>query len=137
MRFGWLVSIFIFIGQMASQKTEYFDPFQSLLSEAAAKVRLVQKLVNVDYHIRIDNPNKWYQFPDMNIYWTQDTPQFVNFEYQITISANKCASLMTRLIVDGKENPFFRVITSNEYFDHTNQKSKKMWLPKGEHNARV
>ena len=98
---------------MATQSTEYFDPFQSLLSEAASKVRLVQKLVNVDYYIKIDNPDKWYQFPDMNIYWTQDTAQFVNFEYQITVQANKIAWVMTRLIVDNKENPFFRVMTGN------------------------
>ena len=137
MMLGRLISIFIFIGQMATQSTEYFDPFQSLLSEAAAKVRLVQKLVNIDYHIRIDNPNQYYQFPDMSIYWTQDAAQFVSFEYQIIVSANKCAYVVTRLIVDEKENPFFRVITGNENFDHTNQKSKKMWLPKGEHNARV
>ena len=98
---------------MATQSTEYFDPFQSLLSEAASKVRLVQKLVNVDYYIKIDNPDQWYQFPDMNIYWTQDAAQFVNFEYQITVQANKIAWVMTRLIVDNKENPFFRVMTGN------------------------
>ena len=137
MRLGWLTLIFLYIYQMATQSTEEFDPFQSLLSEAASRFRLVQKLVNVDYYIKIDNPDKWYQFPDMNIYWTQDTSQFVNFEYQISVQTNKCAYVMTRLIVDDKENPFFRVITSNEYYYHTNQKSKKMWLPKGEHNARV
>ena len=137
MRLGWLILIFIYIGQMATQSTVYFDPFQSLLSEAASKVRLVQKLVNVDYYIKIDNPQKYFQFPDMNIFWIQDEAQFVSFDYQINVYTNKVAYVCTRLIVDDKENPFFRVTTGNEYYYHTNQKSKKMWLPKGQHNARV
>ena len=105
--------IFLYIGQVATQSTEYFDPFQSLLSEAASKVRLVQKLVNVDFFIKIDNPTQWYPFPDMNIYWTQDAAQFVNFDYQISVQTNNVAWVMTRLIVDNKENPFFRVMTGN------------------------
>ena len=136
MKLVGLLSLLHCLYLLATQSTEHFDPFQAMLNQAASKVRLVQKLVNIDFAIKIQNQDVWDQYPDMNIYWRQENDQFVYFKYQIAFSASANCVALTRLIIDNKEEPQFRAI-SGIYGYHTIKNSDKIWLPKGSHNARV
>ena len=131
-----LLSFLFCLKQLVPQSTEHFDPFQAMLNQAASKVRLVKKLANIDFAIKIQNQNVWDQFPDMNIYWRQDNDQFVYFKYQITFEGSGSCIFLTRMMIDNKENPQFRAIYG-PFVYHTIKNSDKVWLPKGYHNARV
>ena len=137
MKLVGLLSFLFCLKQLVPQSTEHFDPFQAMFNQAASKVRLVQKLAKIDFAIKIQNKNVWDQFPDMNIYWRQENDQFVYFKYQISFNnyQGNCF-ITTRLMIDNKEYPEFRVISGNYYY-HTVKNADKVWLPKGNHNARV
>ena len=93
-------------------------------------------MVNIDFAIKIQNQNVWDQFPDMNIYWRQENDQFVYFKYQITFQGSGACTILTRLMIDNKEEPQFRAIYGS-YLYHTIKNADKVWLKKGYHNARV
>ena len=110
--------------------TRTFDVFQQLENELAAKVQLVRKMVHLNYSITINPDNRWSQFPDMKIEFFLERPQFVNFDYKTTITTGDQGTghMVTRLMIDGRENPLFRVIQATKFYDLTNQSSRKVWL---------
>ena len=94
-------------------------------------------MVDVNYFIQIEPRGGMKQYPDMNIEFYLDFPQFVNIEYSIIVELGKDAHLITRVVVDGYEQPAYRCMTSNMRWYHSNQRSKKLWLGKGKHTAYV
>ena len=103
MKIFWLTTFITLITETLLATTVFFDPLPPSFLKDDLNLRLVQKMVDVNYYININNANKpWSQYPDMQIEFSLDFPQFVNIEYVIVVHTNKGGWIMTRLIVDGK-----------------------------------
>ena len=93
--------------------------------------------MHVTYYIYIKPNNQWSQFPEMKIEFWLDSSQFVNFDYQTSVDTSGSAHMLTRLIINGYESPLFRAVEANKLNWVTNQRSRKVWLNRGKHWARV
>ena len=101
---------------------------------------MVQHVVNIDYPLTFENSNVWGQVPDMHICVDLKYSQFVNIKYKILVATShpnwNNNHLVTRVKVDGVEDPIFRHKTGNTVY-HTNTASDRAWLCKGKHEITV
>ena len=116
--------------------TSTYDPFAALVAEQTAKLKLVQKVVDITYTYSLQSTNTWQQFPDMNIQFRLKYPQFVSIDYNIVLWTNGNNYLCTRVMVDNVENRRFRSTTGDTRL-HSNSQSQKVWMEAGLHWARV
>lgn len=98
------------------------------------KVVSVVRYHSVNYAYRLAGRNgvwEWINYPEFNDRFELKTAQYVKFSYSITVTTYPLAThFLTRLLINGKVQDKFIVVTSNQY-ERTNWSEHYVWLEIG------
>jgi hypothetical protein len=108
------------------------DFFGTICQEQVVAMQRVQRLVNVTYTYPLHTIRSYQQFPDMNIKFYLSHKQFVNIAYHISMRTGGNDFFKTRVLIDGQDNPFFRMVTGYLYW-RTHSVSHQIYLTEGWH----
>ena len=95
----------------------------------------VEKIVRVNYPYTLNTNNQYAPFPDMSIPFYLAFDQFVKIHRNIQF-INGGGYLVTRVRIDGTEDPDFRINTGDTV-SHSHVLSDEVWLAKGKHTVVV
>lgn len=96
-------------------------------------MKRVGKIVRITYPYSLNTNNQYAPFADMSVPIYLPFDQFVKIHYNIQYP-NGGGYLNTRVKIDGKENPDFRINTGNT-MSHSHVISDEVWLKKGSHQV--
>lgn len=73
----------------------------------------VEKKADVRYQYCLSSKNVYTQFPDMAIELHLPYDQFVHIKYKIVLQTFPVSHIVTRVLIDGVEDPDFRAKSGN------------------------
>ena len=85
----------------------------------------IEKLSSTPFPYVLQAAGKWLPFPELKICLTLNISQYVLINYRIIVGEGKLKELNTRLIIDGKEDLFFRDTSG---IPAKNAASNSIWL---------
>lgn len=111
-----------------------FDYDESIMQ--GKTLQRVERVVDVNTTLVLVCCHIWSKFQDMGVFFDLPYPQYIKAAYAINWGSSYACVLAARLMIDGKEDRFFR--THVAHVDYPSVRaSGEIYLPAGRHEAVV